>query len=148
MIDSYEINLSTLAIIPVNEKTSNVIEEDNVYTINKSTTEIIDHSCKYFGSSYKGRTEGTKNIIGFSYKLPIIIDELREIIFFPTSSPKKECCWISLNQISRFENNKVNSIIIFKNNFKLELDISYNTLENQILRANYLETSIRKRRNQ
>jgi len=146
MIESYEINSATLAIIPVNEKTSNIIEEDNVYTINKSTTEIIDNSCKYFGSSYIGRVEGTKHIIGYSYKLPIIIDEIREIIFFPTSSPKYDCSWIALKQISRFEKSNQNSMILFKNNFKLELDISYNTLENQVLRANYLETSIRNRR--
>ena len=37
----------------------------------------MDDSCKYFGSSYQGRYEGTKNLIGMNYKLPIIIEESR-----------------------------------------------------------------------
>ena len=146
-IEKYEINSSTLAIIPIETKVSKIIEEENDYIINKSTTEVIDDSCKFFGSSYVGRFEGTKSLIGVSYKSPIIIEETKEIIFFPTSSPRFDnCFWISLNHIEIYQKKENCSIIIFKNGQTLELDISYGSLDNQILRATRLESILRKRK--
>lgn len=146
-MNNYEINQNTLAIIPGNNQNSQVIEEETSYIINNTTTNIIDNSCKYFGSSYNGRKEGTKNIINYSYKLPIIVDEIRNIIFFPTSSPKYDkCAWLALNKISNIEKSIENTIVYFNNGFKLALSISYYSLENQLLRANYLENKIKSRR--
>ena len=148
MINNYEINNSTLAIIPISGKTSKIIEVDNTLTINKSPPEIVDDSCKFFGSSYIGRFEGTKNLIGVNYKAPIIIEETREIIFFPTSSPRfNNCFWISLKNIDNYlKNSNNNSIIKFKNGQSIELDISFGSLENQILRAATLESVLRQRK--
>lgn len=147
-MDKYEISNSTLAIIPISKKCSKVIEKDNNYIINNSTTEIIDHSCKYFGSSYNGRCEGTKNLVGFNYKIPIIIEESKEIIFFPTSSPRFDnCSWISLNNIERYKKNEKKSSVFFKNGIVIDFEISYSSLENQILRATMLESKLRQRKN-
>jgi len=147
MIEKYEINNSTLAIIPIEAKVSRIIEEENDYIINKSTTEVIDDSCKFFGSSYVGRFEGTKSLIGVSYKSPIIIEETKEIIFFPTSSPRFDnCFWISLKQIENYQKKENNSVINFKNGKSLELDISYGSLDNQVLRATRLESILRNRK--
>ena len=85
MLENYEINSGTLAVIPIDEYTSKVIELDNEYIVNKPCFEIIDDSCNYYGSTYQGRYEGTKNMIGMNYKLPIIIEESKNIIFFPTT---------------------------------------------------------------
>ena len=144
----YEINNSTLAVISIDNNTCKVLEEEAEYVINKSSYEVIDNSCKYFGSSYQGRYEGTKNLIGMNYKLPIIIEESRNIIFFPTTSPRlDDCCWISLNKISNYivENNEV--YVFFKNGTKIKLNISFFALENQILRASRLESVLRHRKN-
>lgn len=147
MVENYEINSATLAIMPINENTSRVIEGDNEYIVNKATTSIIDDSCKFFGSSYQGRFEGTKSVLGVNYKAPILIEETREIIFFPTISPRlKECKWISLKNVDKYFKNGYNSKIIFKNGRELELDISYPSLENQILRSTRLESIIRNRK--
>lgn len=148
MISNYEINNSTLAIIPISNKVSKIIEEDNNFIINKSTTEVVDDSCKFFGSSYLGRFEGTKSLLGINYKSPIIIEETKEIIFFPTSSPRfNDCFWISLNNIDKYlKDNNNNSIINFKNGQSIELNISYGSLENQIMRATRLESVLRKRK--
>lgn len=147
-MDKYEINNSTLAIIPISKNCSKVIEKENNYVINNSTTEIIDHSCKFFGSSYSGRCEGTKNLVGFNYKSPIIIEESREIIFFPTSSPRFDnCSWISLNNIEKYIKKENISSIYFKNGLIIDLEISYSSLENQILRATMLESKLRQRKN-
>ena len=147
-MDKYEINNSTLAIIPLSKNCSKVIEKENNYIINNSTTEIIDHSCKFFGSSYNGRCEGTKNLVGFNYKSPIIIEESREIIFFPTSSPRFDnCSWISLNNIEKYIRKDDISSIYLKNGMNIDLKISFSSLENQILRATLLESKLRQRKN-
>lgn len=148
MLDSYEINADTLAIIPINTKISKVIETDNNFIVNKRSIEIIDDSCRYFGSTFQGRHEATKNLIGIAYKSPIIIEETRNIIFFPTSSPRfNNCYWIALNKIKNSE--KVDNFckIIFNNNIIIELNISYEVLQNQILRATLLESTLKKRIN-
>ena len=107
MKDNYEISSSTLAIIPLENKKSKIIEEDNHYIVLKSTTEIISDSCKYFGSSYEGRHEGTKSLTGINYKSPIIVEETNEMIFFPTCSPRfSNCCWIALRHIDNYTKEK------------------------------------------
>jgi len=146
-MEFYEINSKTLAIIPINRYQSKVIEETESYLINKNSTSIIDHSCKYFGSSYLGRHEGTKSMIGINYKTPILVEESNNIIFFPTCSSRLDnCYWISLKNIKNYTKFKEFSKVIFKNGYELELDISYGSLENQILRSTLLESVIRNRK--
>ena len=78
MYENYEINENTLLIIPVSDEISKIYELNETFFISKSVKHIIDHSCKYFGSSYSGRYEGTKHLIGMNYKLPIIIEETKD----------------------------------------------------------------------
>lgn len=147
MLKSYEINSETLAIIPISTKVSKVIEENEEFLISKRTFEIIDNSCKFFGSSYKGRYEGTKYLTGLSYKAPIVVEETKDIIFFPTTSPRMDNCnWICLNKISKYQREGQNSKIIFKNGLELSLDMSYSSLENQIMRSTLLESIKRDRK--
>lgn len=147
MLDSYEINNHTIALVPITQNESKIIEEDAVFFVNKSTTDIINDSCKYFGSSFLGRREGTKALMGIHYKAPIIIEESKSIIFFPTSSPRFDnCTWISLQHIHNYLKNKGNSLVHFKNGDVLELDISYGSLDNQVLRATRLESILRHRK--
>ena len=147
MVENYEITPNTLAIIPMNGKTARVMEEEESYVVSKSTTEIIDNSCKFFGSSYLGRHEGTKTMIGVSYKAPIIVEESRGVIFFPTCSPRYDnCYWISLNNIKDYFKEGKQTVLLFKNGQKITLDISYGSLENQILRSTRLESVLRKRK--
>lgn len=146
-METYEICKETLAIIPIENYKSKVIERDREFIVDKTPMEIIESSCQYFGSSFLGRLRGTKNLTGITHKSPIIIEETNEIIFFPTSSPRLyECCWISLNNISEYYKNSDNSVILFDTGYKLSLDISYGSLDNQILRATRLESVLRKRK--
>lgn len=148
-MNNYEINSSTLVISSIDNNKSKIIETDNIYIINKPVIDIIDHSCKYFGSSYKGRNEGTKTIIGMKYKNPILIEESKNIIFFPTCSSRlNECMWISLNNIKNYIKFEGNSKIIFKNDYELYVNISYGSLENQILRSTLLDSKLRKHKNE
>ena len=148
-LKNYEININTLALIPLNDETTKIIEEEEEFIIKKSSLKIIDDNCKFFGSSYNGRLEGTKNILGVSHKAPIIIEESREIIFFPTKSPRLENCeWISLFNIKRYKKIGQNVLINFYCGKSITLNISYGIFDNQVLRATRLITllNLRKKR--
>lgn len=147
MIDSYEINGNTLAIIPIAKNKSKVFEVDNEIIVNKSAKDIIDDSCRYFGSSYNGRFEGTKKILGVSYKSPIIVEESREIIFFPTTSPRNsDCSWISLNNIEDYLKNEDRTLVNFKNGNTLDLEVSLGSFENQMIRSMRLANILKRRK--
>ena len=143
----YEINYDTQMIMPLEETTSKIIENDAEYIVNNSVLEIMEHSCEYFGSSYEGRKEGTKKLLGITHKPPIIVEESRHIIFFPTSSPEKvNCSWINLEAIERFYKvSPSKSAILFKNGDVIEFNVSYGSLSNQILRATRLKYMLQKR---
>lgn len=144
---SYEINESTLAVVACSDKLSKVYEEDQSFYIEQNANKILEESCEYFGSSLEGRLKGTESMIGVCYKAPIIVEESREIIFFPTSSLRnKENSWICLGHIDKYVK-KDNSIEIqFKNGTKLSLDLSYGSLDNQVLRSARLESALRSRK--
>jgi len=147
-LKDYEINEDTLALISLNDKTK-VYENNKSFTINKDANCIMEDSCRYFGSSLSGRQKGTENLIGVSYKAPIIIEESKNIIFFPTASPRlKKCCWISLNNLERYYNKNNKVILEFKNKEKIVLNLSYGVIDNQILRATRLEAVLRGRKNE
>ena len=145
---SYEVNCDTLALIPISESETKIIERDNIFIVNKPVMEIIEDSCEYFGSSYNGRHEGTKKLIGISHKAPIIIEESKNLIYFPTSSPRLlDCVWIGLNNIKDYESKNGKTELLFDNNKKIKLDISFGSFDNQVLRATKLESVLRKRIN-
>ena len=138
---NYEINYDTQIIIPIEKETSKVLENNDEYIVNNSTLEIMEHSCEYFGSSLEGRKEGTKKLLGITHKSPIIVEESRKIIFFPTKSPDcDDCIWINLEKIDKYYKiDKKRSAILFKNGNIMEFDISYGSITNQILRATRLK---------
>lgn len=146
-MDNYEINSNTIALIPISEEKTKVIEVSNSFIINMNSMKIIERSCEFFGSSYIGRHEGTKRLIGINYKSPIIIEESRNIIYFPTTSPRlSDCAWFSLNHISKYEDSNGKSLIYFENGDNIVIDISINSFDNQFLRATKLESILRKRK--
>ena len=143
----YEITYETQIIIPINKNSSKIVEENSEYIINESTMKVLEHSCEYFGSSYEGRKNGTKKLLGITHKSPIIIEESRKIIFFPTTSPDNEnCIWINLDKINKYyELDEKKSAILFKNNDLIEFDVSIGSLTNQILRATRLKFVLEER---
>ena len=144
---NYEITYDTQAIIPINKTKAKAIENNEEYIIDNNSLEIMEHSCEYFGSSYEGRKEGTKKLLGITHKSPIIVEESRKIIFFPTTSPdKEECIWINLEKIENYYKiEKKMSAIKFKNGDILEINISFGSLSNQILRASRLKYILEER---
>ena len=144
----YEINDETLAIVPDDIWNSIVVEDNCNYEVERKPLEIIDYSCKYFGSSYPGRKEGSKDILNSSYKLPILVEDTRNLVFFPTTSPvDNDCSWISLKNIKEYRRlNNLQTEVEFKNGKIITVDISYNSFNNQVMRASRLESITRNRR--
>ncbi len=64
----YEITFDTQVILPVENNSSRIIENNESYVINVPPMQVLEHSCEYFGSSYEGRKEGTKNYYYFDTK--------------------------------------------------------------------------------
>ena len=147
-LDCYYINKATCVIIPIGKNESQVIETNNTLIVNKSVKSIIDESCKYFGSTYQGRIDGSKEVLKMNYKLPIVIEDFNGLIFFPTSSPRfNECIWVSLNNIDNYIKDDNNSKIYFIGGNEFDIEMSYYSLENQIFRASLLDSMLRKRKN-
>lgn len=145
----YEISKGTLAVIP-NEKNSSLIYEDeDRYIIEQTPFSIMEESCKYFGSTYEGRKNGARDILGAEYKVPIVIEDSNNLIVFPTTSPSSEdCAWISLKRVKKIEKIDFNNTkIIFDNNREIILDCSYRTIENQLSRASRLDLILRNHKN-
>ncbi len=145
---NYEINEGTMAIISIGNGKCRILEDKNEYLVEKSSFDLIDYSCKYFGSSFEGRKEGARSILNLSYKVPIVIENTRNLIFFPTSAPTSpDCSWISLKDVDFVVEREYNSSkIIFKNGEEVEVPVSRRIIDNQILRASRLDLIMRNRK--
>ena len=147
-METYEINEETLALMAQEDGSTIVHEYEKDFVIDNKATSIMEDSCEYFGSTLDGRQKGTTNLTGITHKVPIIVEESRNIIFFPTSSPRVgNCCWISLNNIAKYYHENKKTIIVFKDGSKIKLDISFGIIDNQILRATRLESVLNDRKN-
>jgi len=145
-IDTYEINKETCAIINLNNKVSQIIEKDQEYLLPKRTFEVMEDSCAYYGSSFEGRIKGTKMVLGSNYKLPIVIEDSNDIIFFPTSGANNEkCSWIALNKVSKYEAYKGYTKVTFTSGKVIILKMTVTSFEMQLLRAARLQTLIKQR---
>ncbi len=142
----YEITSETCALISISENETEIIELGRQFTIKDSLTAILNKSCEFYGCTLDGRIKGSQQQLGMKYKIPIIIENTKEIIFFPTSSSRIEgCSWISLKNIKNYSPTEFGSIVEFLDNNKLKLPISFESLENQIFRATQLMLISRKR---
>lgn len=136
MIKDYIINGETVVMMSISNSSCRIYETEKVFDVDISLKEILEESCKYFGSSLEGRTESSKYHLKYDYKLPIIIDENREIIIFPTKSYNSLNSYvIFINQIKDYEKTDNGIKIILKNNKVIEINESFGIFENQYLRS-------------
>ena len=149
MIMKYEVNKGTLAVVPNDLESSLVYEDDSRYIINEKAYKIMDDSCKYFGSTYEGRKNGAKEILGAEYKVPIIVEDSNNLIVFPTTSPfSDDCVWVSLKRVKNiYKIDSYNTKILFDNNVEIIVPCSFRSVENQLSRASRLDLILRNRKN-
>ncbi len=126
---------------------SYLYESNNKRFLHKKIYDVINEGCNYYGSSYKGRVEGSNYLLGSIYKAPIIISETKNIIMFPTTSfACDDCMWINYAWIDKYyyDNNK--SVILFKNGLKIDINLSSKIINNQILRSSRLESILKSKK--
>ena len=147
-MEKYEINKETVAIIGINEKFTKIMEKDNDYFISDIAYEVMDYSCQYFGSSYEGRVDGSRKMLGANYKLPVIVEESNDLIFFPISAADNpKCIWISLKWFDCVVKEENETKIYLKNGKNITTDISKNSIDNQVMRASRLALILNERKN-
>ena len=143
--DTYEVNSSTMAVLPLGEgekPASKILETDRTFLVNMKPFQIIERSCRYFGSSYAGRKAGTYEVIKVSHKPPIMVDHSNNIFLFPTFySTRPQCGWLSHAHVHEFCAAKYdNTFVTFVNGETLELPVSITSFENQVYRTAWLRT--------
>ncbi|PLT33821.1 competence protein ComK [Bacillus sp. V5-8f] len=147
LIEEYEITPYTIMVKPITYGSkiySHIIELDDEFISPFRPIDIIKKSCHYFGTSYEGRKEGTRQLIGITHKAPIAINPTSSMFFFPTTSPlRPQCIWVSLEHIESFKRIDLShTFVTFKNNQQAELPISTSSFENQYMRTVFLKDKL------
>ena len=143
----YEIDLSTVMLIGIDDGKTKIITVDQEFIIDVDSKKIIDNSCRFFGSSLTERVNMTKRLINIKSKSPIVIEESRNIIFFPLKSIRDKCnIWISYNNLEKYVKSDDKTVFHFKNNKQVVIDFSYYIIDNQVTRSLMLDYEIKKRR--
>ena len=143
----YEIDLSTLILIGIDEENTKVITKENDFVVNSSCKQIVDNSCRYFGSSLIERINTTNRLVNMRSKTPIIIEDSRGIIFFPLRSTReKNNVWISFNNLDKYTKKDNTTVLIFKNKKRVVVNYSYYMVDNQVTRCIILDYEINNRR--
>ena len=142
----YEIDMSTLMLIGQDDGTTKVITKVKDFVVQDNAKSIIEHSCNYFGSSLKERVKTTNRLVNMASKTPIIIEESRNMIFFPLKSVReKNNIWISFNNLEKYTKNGNETIFKFKCRKRVSLKFSYYIIDNQVTRSLILDYELQKR---
>ena len=142
-----EIDLSTLLLIGIDEEHTRVYTIDSELVINKSAKKIIEDSCKFFGSSLNEKVNMTKRLVKINSKSPIVIEETRNIIFFPLKSTReKNNIWISFNNLEKYEKKNDDCLLYFKCGKQISIKFSFYIIDNQVTRSLILDYELNKRR--
>ena len=147
-VDDYIINRFTMAVLPAeNRMYTEIHEVEKSFVVPKRPMDVIDQSCRYFSSSYIGRKDGTKELMGVTHKPPIVVDPANSIYFFPTtSSTRPQCAWLSHSYVKEYVGTKLDdTIVTFSNGEKVTLTMSVGSFENQLFRTAQLRTIISSR---
>ncbi len=143
----YEIDMSTLMLIGQENGTTKVITKSKDFIVSENAKRIVEHSCKYFGSSLDERVKATNRLVNMATKTPIIIEESRNIIFFPLKSVReKNNIWISFNNLDKYMKNGKDTIFKFKGKRTVLLKFSYYIVDNQVTRSMILDYELQKRK--
>ncbi|MFC0274568.1 competence protein ComK [Metabacillus herbersteinensis] len=150
VIEKYEANRMTMAVLPYKygkNVMAQVLECENEFIVKRRPMEVIDRSCRYYGSSYEGRKDGTRELMGITHKPPIVVDPVSTIFLFPTtSSSRPQCAWLSHIYIQHYTSTDLDDTkVIFTTGKEITLPVSVSSFENQLFRTAQLRTIISSR---
>ena len=100
---NYLIDNDTIALLKKRDKTI-IYTLDDQKIFNTNYKFILEYNCNYYGSSLDGRKKCAKSILNVKYRVPIIVDELHNIILLQLNSSRdKECLFLVANKILDME---------------------------------------------
>lgn len=145
-MDEYEINSSTLMLEYVDENSTKIYEFSDEFIVNQNILNIVENSCNFYGCSFEGRVYASKKILNTNIKLPIVVEDLKKIIFFPTkASYRIGCKWLAYNNIDKIERvGKSNKLtrIYFCNGLVNDVKVSYEIIYRQMYNCMMLEKTL------
>lgn len=144
-IKDYIINSCTRYIMPVEygDRLYSLIGEiDDEFLCPAKSINIIKKSCAYYGVDYESRRKGTRILINYSRKLPLIIESINQIYAFCTASPNNsKCVWFFLAHIKNYQRVSARETrVIFPDDTSKTFPVSPNTFENQRSKASLLQS--------
>lgn len=151
MIEEYIINQSTMFIEPEvygSKIYSRIYEMEEDFLVPFKPLDIVKASCKFYCASYKGRIEGSQDVIGKFHKSPISI--YPTLYFFPTTSPNRhDCTWVNDQHVFNYRRHTSKSTFAtFSNKETYEIRVSARTFENQLSRTSRLRDKFMQRINE
>lgn len=140
MDDRYYASDKTLFIKSESEWRSRICEIDKTFSINQNHFSIIKDSCNNNRTSYENMLKISEKLINKHYKMPVYLDNDRQNLFFPTkSNNSSNCYWISYQNLVSFIKKGNGTILVFKDNVKFKIPVSYNIINNQFSRCLCME---------
>lgn len=149
---TYQINTSTLAILPASAIEYQAIVQETMQEVyvQQTTIEIIKTNCLSGAASYHGRRRAASQLIGSTHKVPILIYDRFHIYAFPTQSPNNfACSWLFAQHIDKItqhpqaKRQHKQSTITFRNGATLDLEESPYQLQAQFKRTLQLHYAIK-----
>ncbi|WP_242637846.1 MULTISPECIES: competence protein ComK [Bacillaceae] len=149
-IGEYVVNSCTMYIKPAeygNKIFSTIVEPEDEFLSPFKPLDLIKNSCAFYGVDYESRRKGTKLLIDYSRKLPIVIEPINNIYAFCTTSPEDpNCIWFFLEHIKDYRRASARqTLVIFRNDNSFTFPVSYSTFNTQMLRTSYLQTKLMQR---
>lgn len=146
MVDEYEITSSTLMLEYYDEDKTKVYELTDEFIVNQNILTVMENSCSFYGSTFNGRVEASKKILNTNIKLPIVVEDVKKIIFFPTKAfYKSGCKWLSFNNIDKIERvyKSANvTRVYFCNGLVQDIEVSYEIIYRQFYNCMLLEKTL------
>lgn len=133
----YIINNKTLYLATDGYNTKIYEQEKGEFYSEDNIDTILNCNCIYYGSSLKGRQQGSKDILKIHYKLPIIVSEANNIILFSIKI-NNNILWFNFKNISNYQRNNNNLLVKFVNGKEELFNISYTIFNNQVLKCSKL----------
>ena len=116
------------------------------YWINDNTEETERKLINVEGKNGKWQIS-TNRLVKMASKTPIVVEESRNIIFFPLKSTReKNNIWISFNNLDTYTKDNNKTIFTFKCGKLISLNFSYYIIDNQVTRSLILDYELNNRR--
>jgi len=111
-------------------------ETDGSVHIPGSCLDILNGMCLAHGSTVSGRRSACTARTGQRIKVPVLISEMTEEIYFPLLSPESaDCIWILYNELAGFHAQSGGCRLVFFNGMPAFIPYDYRMVKKQCRRC-------------